>query len=199
MRRKARVWGRALEELGTWASFHTCLPGSWSEAHELCFQETHTGIEVCMIRFKTATYDKFDVEDFSLLMAVAFILSPFFYIKIFITKNVTVRQFLNCQSLRAKQFSIIFNTKLDSHRSHALDPWQPLEKWRDKAERNTTTCITTHTLRTRCTNTTAVEEDEVRIICSLREKPTISLPITWDVSVWCASADLRLSFGRSSF
>jgi len=75
-----------------------------------------------MIRFKTATYDKFDVEDFSLLMAVAFILSPFFYIKIFITKNVTVRQFLNCQSLRAKQFSIIFNTKLDSHRSHALDP-----------------------------------------------------------------------------
>lgn len=44
-----------------------------------------------------------DVEDFSLLMAVAFILSLFtffFYIKNFITKkNATVRQFLSCQSL----------------------------------------------------------------------------------------------------
>lgn len=65
-----------------------------------------------------------DVEDFSLLMAVAFILSLFtfffFNIKNFITKKCNSKAVVShCEP---RQFSITFNTKLDSHRSHNGDP-----------------------------------------------------------------------------
>lgn len=63
------------------------------------------------------------MEDFSLLMAVAFILSLFtlfFYIKNFITKKCNSKAVVShCEP---RQFSIMFNTKLDSHRSHTGDP-----------------------------------------------------------------------------
>lgn len=101
--------------------FLTC-PLNYEVKQVSCFQDTHMVWPVrsalqqpCMTRvwcggFFTANGSGFYFKPI------------FFYIKIFITKTVTVRQFLNCQSLWAKQFSITFNTKLDSHRSHALDP-----------------------------------------------------------------------------
>lgn len=78
---------------------------------------------LCDQIYSSHTGGQLDVEDFSLLMAVAFILSLFTF---FLTLKILLQKKCNSKAVvnhcEPRQFSIMFNTKLDSHRSHTGDP-----------------------------------------------------------------------------
>lgn len=46
---------------------------------------------------------------------------------------------------------------------------KPFEKGRGKAESSSSTCVIPYTFSVRGVNTTAVEKEEIRIVCSLKK------------------------------